>query len=100
MQENGIKAYRLSIAVPRIIPGGTGSFNEAGLAFYDQLVDGLITAGIEPWVTLYHRDPPQVLHGAGGWTNRKIVDAFAGSTDAVTRRLGDRANHWITINEL
>ena len=99
MQEIGIKAYRLSIAWPRVIPGGTGPVNEAGLAFYDQLIDALIAAGIEPWVTLYHWDLPQVLQDVGGWTNRATVEAFATFTDAVTRRLGDRVTNWITINE-
>lgn len=99
MQQIGIRAYRLSIAWPRVIPDGNGMVNEAGLEFYDRLVDGLIAAGIEPWITLYHWDLPQVLQDVGGWTNRAVVDAFARFTDIVTRRLGDRVKHWITINE-
>ena len=99
MRELGIKAYRFSIAWPRVIPGGSGSVNEKGLDFYDGLIDALLEAGIEPWVTLYHWDLPQTLQDAGGWTNRATVDAFAEFTEAVTARLGDRVKHWITINE-
>ena len=90
MSELGLKAYRFSIAWPRILPNGRGEVNEAGLAFYDRLVDGLLAAGIEPWVTLYHWDLPQALEDEGGWANRGTVQAFAEYTDIVTRRLGDR----------
>lgn len=99
MRSLGLHAYRFSIAWPRIVPDGRGQVNEAGLAFYDRLVDGLLEAGITPWVTLYHWDLPQVLEDEGGWPNRATADAFAAYTDVVTRRLGDRVKHWITLNE-
>lgn len=99
MQELGVNAYRFSIAWPRILPNGRGEVNEAGLAFYDRLVDGLLEAGMEPWVTLYHWDLPQALEDSGGWANRDTIEAFAEYTDIVTRRLGDRVKRWITINE-
>src|SRR5215207_9208239 len=67
MRKLGLQAYRFSVAWPRILPEGRGRINEAGLAFYDRLVDGLLEAGITPWVTLYHWDLPQVLDDAGGW---------------------------------
>jgi beta-glucosidase len=99
MRELGLQAYRFSVAWPRVLPEGRGRINEAGLTFYDRLVDGLLEAGITPWVTLYHWDLPQVLQDAGGWPNRATADAFAEYTDVVTRRLGDRVKHWITLNE-
>ena len=95
----GLGAYRFSIAWPRIIPGGTGQINSAGLDFYDGLVDGLLEAGIEPFPTLYHWDLPQVLQDKGGWASREIVDAFVEYSTAVTRRLGDRVKSWVTHNE-
>ncbi|HEX5417078.1 MAG TPA: GH1 family beta-glucosidase [Chloroflexota bacterium] len=95
----GFRAYRFSVAWPRVIPNGRGPVNPAGLAFYDRLVDGLLLAGITPWITLYHWDLPQVLQDQGGWTNRATAEAFAEYADAVTRRLGDRVAHWITLNE-
>jgi len=99
MGELGLNAYRFSIAWPRILPNGRGEVNEAGLAFYDRLVDGLLAAGIEPWVTLYHWDLPQALEDNGGWANRATIEAFTEHVDIVTRRLGDRVKNWITINE-
>ncbi|PTT78929.1 beta-glucosidase, partial [Pelomonas sp. HMWF004] len=95
----GVNAYRFSIAWPRILPAGTGAVNEAGLAFYDRLVDGMLERGLQPWATLYHWDLPQVLQDRGGWVARDTVAAFLEYTDVVTRRLGDRVKHWITHNE-
>ena len=99
MRELGLGAYRFSVAWPRILPNGRGQRNDQGLDFYDRLVDGLLENDIQPWITLYHWDLPQVLEDEGGWANRLTVDAFAEYTDAITRRVGDRVAHWITINE-
>jgi beta-glucosidase len=99
MRELGLRAYRFSVAWPRILPTGTGVVNARGLDFYDQLVDGLLSAGITPFVTLYHWDLPQVLEDAGGWPSRTVAEAFVNYADIVTRRLGDRVKHWITHNE-
>jgi beta-glucosidase len=99
MRSIGVGAYRFSIAWPRIFPTGRGAVNVAGLDFYDRLVDALLAAEIEPWVTLYHWDLPQPLEDEGGWTNRSTVDAFVGLADAVSARLGDRVGNWITHNE-
>ena len=99
MQELGLNAYRFSIAWPRIFPRGTGAVNPAGLDFYDRLVDGLVEAGITPFVTLYHWDLPQALQDQGGWADPACVDAFADYAATVAQRLGDRVHHWITHNE-
>ena len=99
MAKLGIPSYRFSVAWPRILPQGVGAVNEAGLDFYDRLVDALLAKGIEPCMTLYHWDLPQALEDSGGWTNRSIVDAFATYADVVTSRLGDRIGSVITHNE-
>ncbi len=99
MRGLGLNAYRFSIAWPRILPQGRGAVNPAGLTFYDRLVDALLEAGIEPYVTLYHWDLPQTLQDAGGWPARMIVDAFCMYSDIVSRKLGDRVKNWMTINE-
>jgi len=98
MKGLGAQAYRFSIAWPRIFPTGP-VVNEAGLDFYDRLVDGLIAAGITPWVTLYHWDLPQWLQDRGGWADRGTVYAFVQFAGAVVERLGDRVRHFITHNE-
>ncbi len=99
MRELGARAYRFSIAWPRIFPEGTGRVNERGLAFYERLVDALLEAGIVPVVTLYHWDLPQALQDRGGWAVRATVEAFATYAETVARRLGDRVRYWITHNE-
>jgi beta-glucosidase len=99
MRELGVNACRLSVAWPRILPDGRGRANEAGLDFYDRLVDELLAAGITPFVTLYHWDLPQILEDEGGWPHRGTVDAFAQYVEVVAERLGDRVEHWITQNE-
>jgi beta-glucosidase len=99
MREIGISAYRFSIAWPRVVPEGRGAMNQAGLDWYSALVDGLLDAGIAPFVTLYHWDLPQALQDEDGWASRATVDAFLAYVEAVARRLGDRVKHWITFNE-
>ncbi|MFF9115014.1 GH1 family beta-glucosidase [Streptomyces massasporeus] len=99
MRRLGVNAYRLSIAWPRVVPGGDGPVNTKGLAFYDQLIDGLLEAGITPSVTLYHWDLPQTLQDRGGWPERDTASAFAEYASAVAGRLGDRVCHWATLNE-
>jgi len=99
LRDLGVKAYRFSIAWPRVLPDGRGQANEAGLAFYARLVDALLAAGIEPYPTLYHWDLPQALQDRGGWPARDTVSAFADYAAAVVRRLGDRVRYWTTHNE-
>jgi beta-glucosidase len=99
MQQVGLQAYRFSISWPRVLPDGSGRVNEAGLAFYDRLVDGLLAAGIQPLVTLFHWDLPHALHCQGGWLNRDIADKFADYAELVSKRLGDRVSRWCTLNE-
>lgn len=99
MTDLGTSAYRFSIAWPRILPAGKGQINEAGLAFYDRLIDEICRAGIVPFVTLYHWDLPQALQDEGGWLRRETADHYAHYVDIVTRRLGDRIKDWITFNE-
>lgn len=99
MKSLGLKAYRFSVAWPRILPNGAGEVNQKGLDFYSALVDELLAAGITPFVTLYHWDLPQVLQDAGGWPERATCAAFVEYADVVSRHLGDRVKNWITHNE-
>ncbi|MBO0750949.1 MAG: beta-glucosidase [Bradyrhizobiaceae bacterium] len=99
MRELGVTAYRFSVAWPRVMPHGRGAVNEPGLAFYDRLIDGLMEAGIEPWLCLYHWDLPQALDDLGGWTNRDNAGWFADYATVIARRYGDRVRHFATFNE-
>jgi beta-glucosidase len=99
MKELGVNAYRFSVAWPRVVPGGDGPVNPAGLAFYDRLVDALLEAGITPYPTLYHWDLPQVLQDRGGWPARETAEHFAAYASHVASALGDRVTEWTTLNE-
>ncbi|MEO0631511.1 MAG: family 1 glycosylhydrolase, partial [Planctomycetota bacterium] len=99
MKQIGLGAYRFSISWPRVMPEGVGAISETGLAFYDRLVDELLSAGVTPWVTLFHWDLPLALQHRGGWLNSAMPDWFEEFTRAVVDRLSDRVSHWFTLNE-
>jgi beta-glucosidase len=99
MKQVGLQAYRFSVSWPRVLPAGVGAINEKGLDFYSRLVDGLLEAGIQPWVTLFHWDFPMDLYQRGGWLNRDSVEWFGEYAAILAQRLGDRVKHWITLNE-
>ena len=99
MADLGLRAYRFSVAWPRIQPDGTGTANQKGLDFYRRLVDGLRQRDIEPMLTLYHWDLPQALEDRGGWTNRETSERFADYTGIVYEALSDSVSYWITLNE-
>ena len=100
MKALGVKAYRFSIAWPRVFPQGDGAPNPKGLDFYNRLVDELLANGIKPFATLYHWDLPQALQdNGGGWESRDTSKAFADYAGYVAERLSDRVKHFFTINE-
>jgi beta-glucosidase len=98
ISEIGARAYRFSIAWPRLFPDGVHR-EERGFGFYDRLVDGLLERGITPMATLYHWDLPQALQDQGGWPARDTADRFAEYASACYRAYGDRVPMWITHNE-
>jgi len=98
MRRLNLKAYRFSIAWPRVLPQGSGQVNKSGLDFYDRLVDSLVESEIEPWACLYHWDLPQVLEDKGGWLNRDMASRYADYAQLVVRRLGDRVRRIATFN--
>ena len=99
MKQLGLKSYRFSINWARILPEGTGRVNEAGVRFYDELIDALCEAGIEPFITLYHWELPYALYKKGGWMNRDIVNWFGEYAKLVAERFSDRVTHYFTLNE-
>jgi beta-glucosidase len=95
----GVDSYRFSIAWPRIQPAGSGAINQAGLDYYDRLIDDLLQAGIHPFATLYHWDLPSTLQPAGGWVARDTASRFADFAATVAKHFGDRVTDWTTLNE-
>jgi len=95
----GVNAYRFSVSWLRVQPQGEGAWNEAGLAFYERLVDGLIARGIKPYLTLNHWGLPQALQDRGGWATRKTVQHFVDYALGMHRRLGNKLAAITTHNE-
>ncbi|KAI4323363.1 hypothetical protein L6164_022976 [Bauhinia variegata] len=102
MKELGFNAYKISISWSRILPGGnlTSGVNKEGIQYYNNLINELLSNGVQPFVTLAHYDyPPQSLEDAyGGFLSPQIVKDFAEYADVCFREFGDRVKHWITIN--
>jgi len=98
-RDAGLDAWRFSTSWARVLPEGRGPTNEAGLDFYDRLVDAVCARDLKPFLTLYHWELPAALADLGGWRNRDIADWFADYAGVVARRIGDRVHATATINE-
>ncbi len=98
-RDAGFDAWRFSTSWARVLPEGRGTPNEAGLDFYDRLVDGMLERGLKPALTLYHWELPQALADLGGWRNADIVGWFLDFAELIGTRLGDRVWSAAPINE-
>ncbi|XP_010265850.1 PREDICTED: beta-glucosidase 12-like [Nelumbo nucifera] len=102
MKEMGLDAYRFSFSWSRLLPNGklSGGVNKEGLEYYNNLINELISNGIQPFVTLFHWDLPQALEDEyGGFLSPLIIDDFRDYAELCFREFGDRVKHWITLNE-
>ncbi|MDR2228407.1 MAG: beta-glucosidase [Flavobacteriaceae bacterium] len=99
MHSMNIRNYRFSVSWSRILPEGTGQINQAGIDFYNKLIDFSLELGITPWVTLYHWDLPHSLEVKGGWTNRDVKDWFGDYVAICVKSFGDRVKNWMVLNE-
>lgn len=100
--EMGFKVFRFSIAWSRIFPlGDEETPNEAGLAFYDRVLDECEKHGIEPLVTISHYETP--LHLAreyDGWVDRRLIGYYERYALVLFERYGHRVKYWLTFNEI
>ncbi|MBB5717025.1 GH1 family beta-glucosidase [Sphingomonas aerophila] len=94
----GANSYRFSVAWSRIFPEGRGRPNQKGVDHYNRVIDELLAAGVEPYVTLFHWDLPAAL--PGGWQNRDTALAFADYAGFMAGKLSDRVRSFMTVNEL
>lgn len=99
MKKLGVNSYRFSLDWSRIIPDGIGTINEKALAHYDQLIDDVKAAGLEPIVTLYHFDFPFALMQKGGWENPEMINWYKNYASIVFNRYGKKVSKFITFNE-
>ncbi len=101
MRELGVTAYRFSVSWPRLFPAGDGPVNTPGGDFYDMLIDALLEAGIEPFMTVYHWETPEIVERDwGGWRNIRTAAALGDFGGYLARRYSDRVRHFITVNEI
>jgi len=99
MKKMGLKAYRFSVSWSRILPGGVGAVNPAGIRFYQELAEELRSNGIEPYLTLYHWDMPMALQERGGFLSEESPEWFAYYAQIVAENLGDLIKNYFTFNE-
>ncbi|HBY90421.1 glycoside hydrolase family 1 protein [Ruoffia tabacinasalis] len=100
MAEAGLKAYRFSVSWSRILPTGSGDINEAGLKFYENLIDELLRHNIEPILTLYHWDLPLALQDKyGGWEDRQIIEDFVNYAEILFKHFNGKVKYWVSLNE-
>eukprot|EP00171_Calliarthron_tuberculosum_P005867 IDg5867t1 len=99
MKELGVSVYRFSISWSRIMPQGRGVVSKEGIAFYNRLIDELISHDITPFVTLFHWDLPTALEfELSGFMSPLIQELFVDYADTCFDAFGDRVKHWITLN--
>ncbi|CAG7838557.1 unnamed protein product [Allacma fusca] len=100
LKNMGANMYRFSLSWPRILPtGDPNNVNENGVQYYRDLIDELWANGIEPIVTIYHWDMPQVIADKYTWLDEEIVEKFVDYCRIVFERFGDKVNYYVTINE-
>ena len=99
MKELGLKAFRFSISWTRICPKGPDDFCQAGVDYYNDMIDALLEAGIVPFFDLYHCDLPYWVIEKGGILNPEFVDWFGTYAEICFKHFGDRVKYWSTINE-
>ncbi|CAG9333783.1 unnamed protein product [Blepharisma stoltei] len=104
LQQLGIKNFRLSFSWTRLLPNGlVSNVNQAGVQFYNNLIDALLLAGIQPYVTLYHWDLPQAfnnLTAQSTWLDPDIVNKFNAYADFCFKTFGNKVKYWLTLNEI
>lgn len=91
--------YRFSLSWARLFPHGNTSHSKTGLKHYNDVINALLAAGIEPVVTLYHWDMPVGFQNDGGWLNRAIQERFESYARFCFKNFGDRVRTWVLVNE-
>ncbi|KAH9494597.1 hypothetical protein Btru_019683, partial [Bulinus truncatus] len=96
----GVNYYHFSISWSRVMADGTPkTINEAGIHYYNNVIDELLANNVQPMITLYVWDLPQALEDKGGWLNSSIQDDFVEYSRLCFQSFGDRVKKWITFNE-
>lgn len=100
MKDLGMTMYRFQISWSRVVQDGDGAFNEAGIAYYDELIDQLLARGIEPMICLYHFDMPLSLaERYNGLVDKRVLEAFIRFGKEMIDRFSGKVKYWLTFNE-
>lgn len=102
LKKMGFKTFRFSINWGRIFPNGDEAEpNQAGLDFYDRLIDEVIADGMEPIVTMLHYEIPiNITLKYGGFNNRQVIDLFTKYGETLLEHFGHKVRYWIVINQI
>ena len=100
--EMGFNCLRLSIGWSRIFPNGDDAEpNEAGLQYYDDVFDDLLSKGMQPVITLNHYDLPLgLVTKYGGWRSRELITQYERYCKTVFARYKEKVKIWMTFNEI
>lgn len=100
--EMGFNVYRFSVCWARIFPNGDEQMpNEAGLCFYENLINECLKYGIAPLVTINHFDVPvHLTKKYGSWRNRKMIDFYLNLCKVLFTRFKGKVKYWLTFNEI
>lgn len=82
-----------------MIAGYSNKINQAGIQYYQKLIEELKSNNIEPVVTLFHWDLPQTLQDIGGWPNANIIELFTEYARICFQYFGHSVKYWMTFNE-
>lgn len=98
----GFKMYRFSIAWTRIFPNGDENEpNEAGLKFYEDLIDECLKYNIEPMITISHYEVPFGLTKKwNAWADRRMINCYLKYCKAIFTRYKGKVKYWLTFNEI
>ena len=94
--------YHHCICWSRIYPTGMEEEpNEAGLSFYEQIIDGCLELGMEPLVTIHHDVLPFALaEKLDGWSSRETIELYLRYCHTLFERFGTKVKYWLTFNEI
>ena len=98
----GCNVYRFSVCWSRIFPTGEEDTpNEAGLAFYDRIIDEMIRLGMEPLITIHHDELPEYLaEQYDGWSSRHTIECYVKYCKVLFEHYGKKCRYWLTFNEI
>lgn len=99
MKDIGLPSYRTSIQWSRLLPYGSKTPNLTAVKFYNNMIDTMISSGIEPFINLHHYDLPISVQEKGGWENRNTIEEFGFFAQTCYELFGDRVKYWFTFNE-